>query len=146
MLMLPCCHLPAALPQGRGVRVLLGQPPAAAASRRPQPLCHPESHPAAGRCAPRHLLPWGLRLLGQDTLCRMQCCLCLDDELQLYYCISSCTAEGKVYRRLTLSHPVFSFASDKAQRRLPAAQVCIAAGCSEFSKDQALPLPLLAQR
>ena len=76
----------------------------------------------------------------------MHCCLCLDDELQLYYCISSCTAEGKVYRRLTLSHPVFSFASDKAQRRLPAAQVCIAAGCSEFSKDQALPLPLLAQR
>ncbi|PSC74866.1 cyclopropane-fatty-acyl-phospholipid synthase [Micractinium conductrix] len=31
-------------------------------------------------------------------------------------------AEDKVHRRLSLAHPVFSFASDKAQRALPAAQ------------------------
>ncbi|EFN59627.1 hypothetical protein CHLNCDRAFT_29187, partial [Chlorella variabilis] len=31
-------------------------------------------------------------------------------------------AADKVHRRLTLAHPVFSFASDQAQRRLPAAQ------------------------
>lgn len=37
--------------QGRGVRVLLGQPAAAAAPRRPQPVCHPEPHPPSRRCA-----------------------------------------------------------------------------------------------
>ncbi|KAL4856846.1 Tuberculostearic acid methyltransferase UfaA1 [Chlorella vulgaris] len=31
-------------------------------------------------------------------------------------------AADKVFRRLTLAHPVFSFASDQAQRRLPAVQ------------------------
>lgn len=31
-------------------------------------------------------------------------------------------AKDKTFRRLTLSHPVFSFASDAAQRALPAAQ------------------------
>ena len=50
-LMPPATCTPAALLQGRGVCVLLGKPPAAAASGCPQPLCHPQPHPAAGRCA-----------------------------------------------------------------------------------------------
>ena len=53
---------------------------------------------------------------------------------------STAPAADKVHRRLTLAHPVFSFASDQAQRRLPAAQArrrpCAVHACLAL---QALP-------
>lgn len=48
-------------------------------------------------------------------------------------------AEDKTFRRLTLSHPVFSFASDAAQRALPAAQVGLGLGLGLVGPVQVVP-------
>ena len=126
--------------QGCGVRVVLGQPPAAAAPWSAQPLCHAEPHPPTRGCAraAENAVGPGRALVGCEHVSvppawyqffffcllspRPALPLTCPPPASLRICFC-CKAEDKVHRRLSLAHPVFSFASDKAQRALPAAQV-----------------------